>query len=362
MRESDKTSVGILGIGVYLPEQVRRNDWWPKEVVARWPSESSLTKEVESAREEELTSESARRVAAVMAASAADPFRGAVERRVMAADMTSAEMEARAAEDLFSKVAIPRAEIDLLLTHSMVPDSLATNMACSVHERLGLSRECLSLSVEASSNSFHLQLALALEMIRGGYRHALLVQSSAASRVLPYEQAYSAWFGDGATAVLVGPVTAGRGVLGAAHRTDGRHQNTLVAGVPGHHWFEPGRVVLYPSQTPQARRVYLSAPDIAAAVIKRALDNAHVGRDQVEFYACHQSFAWLRAVTQEHAGLLRAESRDTFPSVGTLCAANVPFVLADAAHAGLLRDDMTTVTFAGGGGTTESAFVMRWGT
>ena len=30
--------VGVYGIGVYLPETIRTNDWWPPEVVAKWGS------------------------------------------------------------------------------------------------------------------------------------------------------------------------------------------------------------------------------------------------------------------------------------------------------------------------------------
>ena len=30
------TNVGIRGLGVYLPPEVRRNDWWTPEHVARW--------------------------------------------------------------------------------------------------------------------------------------------------------------------------------------------------------------------------------------------------------------------------------------------------------------------------------------
>ena len=30
------TPAGILGLGTYLPSTVRKNDWWPTDVVARW--------------------------------------------------------------------------------------------------------------------------------------------------------------------------------------------------------------------------------------------------------------------------------------------------------------------------------------
>ncbi len=92
-----------------------------------------------------------------------------------------------------------------------------------------MSRRCFSLSVEAASNAFLMQSAIAEQMIAtGAARHALLVQSSAFSRVMPREAPYSPWFGDASTAVVVGPVAPDHGFLAFEHRTDGSIENTLV--------------------------------------------------------------------------------------------------------------------------------------
>ena len=42
MKTSDSTSVGILGIGIHLPPEVRKNDWWPASVVDRWPDSARI--------------------------------------------------------------------------------------------------------------------------------------------------------------------------------------------------------------------------------------------------------------------------------------------------------------------------------
>ena len=73
-------NVGILGLGVYLPPTIRTNDWWPKEVVARWQKdiEDSITGR-ERPPLESLT-ETQRVLAEALAAESSNPFRGVKQR------------------------------------------------------------------------------------------------------------------------------------------------------------------------------------------------------------------------------------------------------------------------------------------
>jgi 3-oxoacyl-[acyl-carrier-protein] synthase III len=355
-------SVGIHGLGTYLPSEIRRNDWWPKDIVARWRTGAAPQQDPFADAEGRLVTEGMRRVAAAIAASCSDPFRGACERRVMPSEMRSTDMEIAAARDALSRSRIDPQQIGLVLTHTTVPDYLETNGACTVHHALGLARSCIALSVEAACNSFHLQLAIAEKMIQAGaVQYALLVQSCSVSRLLPYDKAYSAWFGDGATAVVVGPVSSGRGVCGQAHRCDGALNNTLVAGVPGARWHDTGRVELYSENIAAAQHVFLTVADAGEEVVAEALDAAGLTRSAIDFYASHQGASWLREVTQRHMRLDRAKSVDTFAWTGSLFGANVPLVLALGEREGMIADDSIVLTYAGGSGITWSSFVLKWG-
>ena len=44
MKDQTKMSVGILGVGSYLPEQVRTNDWWPRSIVDEWEEKTILAR------------------------------------------------------------------------------------------------------------------------------------------------------------------------------------------------------------------------------------------------------------------------------------------------------------------------------
>jgi 3-oxoacyl-[acyl-carrier-protein] synthase-3 len=352
-------NVGILGLGTFIPEEVRRNDWWPPETVERWRQKHAQRK----LDDDPAAPPSEGPVRAAVELVARDLFQGSVERHVMAEDMQASDMEIAAGRNALASASIAASDIDLLLVSSWVPDLVGTNAACTVHEGLGLPAAGLCLSVDSNFNAFHHQLALAEALIASGQaRYGLLVQSASISRLMSPEQQYSPWFGDGATAVVVGRVAEGVGVLGSAHRADGTLQRALLAGVPGGRWFDEGRSVLYSDRPDRQQQVLARVCESSGDVIASALAEAQLGTADVDFYAGHQGTWWYREVTQANAGLSKARAIDSFARFGSMAACNVPMVLSLGLERGLLHDGDIVVTHAGGNGSTWSALVMRWGT
>jgi 3-oxoacyl-[acyl-carrier-protein] synthase III len=354
-----KTSVGVLGIGVHLPEDIRTNDWWPEHVVAKWRRTRS---EVLVEGVPESCGDSARRVIEASAALRDDPFQGCSSRRIASDETVASDMELEAARLALEESRIQPDQIDLLLCDSSVPDRLVTNNACLLHHRLALPAKCFTLATTAMCNAFQLQLSIAEQMIRSGQaRHALLVQSSLVSRLLSMEQPHSPWFGDGAAAVVVGPVPAGLGVVGRAHRTNGAQNAMVVAGVPNGRWYEDGRILLYSAAPKVAQEAFLEIPTDAKTVVTEALAQAGARPSDVRFYAPHQATPWLRCVTQDHLGLLSARSIETYAWAGNILGAGIPLALSLAEREGLIGSGDLVVLFAGGAGVTYSSTVLRWG-
>jgi 3-oxoacyl-[acyl-carrier-protein] synthase-3 len=351
-------NVGILGIGNFIPEEIRRNDWWPPEIIERWRQKHAK----KQLADDPAAPPAEGPVRAAMELIAGDPFQGSVERHIMPEGMQASDMEIAAARNALAAASVSASDIDLLLVSSWVPDLLGTNAACTVHEGLGLPLAGLCLSVDSNFNAFHHQVAIAEALIATGQvRHGLLVQSASISRVMPPEQQYSPWFGDGATAVVVGRVGEGFGVLGRAHRADGTLQRALLTGVPGKHWFEEGHSVLYSDRPDRQQQVVSRLCESSGDVIASALAEAQLTTEDVDFYGGHQGTWWYREVTQANAGLSKARAIDSFAKYGSMAACNVPMVLSLGLARGLLHDGDVVVTHAGGNGSTWSALVMRWG-
>jgi 3-oxoacyl-[acyl-carrier-protein] synthase-3 len=351
-------NAGILGIGVHLPDTVRRNDWWPEAIVARW-RERALH------RVEKLPlprTAGVDRALAAMNALRDDPFNGAVERRVMTTEQWSSEIEIPAAREALLRSGVPASEIDLVISFSVVPDYLSAPTGSFVHEQLGLPKRCMTTSIEGACNSFAMQLTLADQAIRSGRaRHVLLITSAAYSKLIPVDFSLGAWMGDGATAVVLGPVREDRGILSYAHGTEPAGCKAMVFGIPGARWYDEGRVICYSEDKAAAQAVILGAVDRCKDVITDALAQISLEPKDVDFYAGHQGGPWLRPVTQEFTGMDNARTLDTFERFGNLGAANIPLILAMAEREKLLHDGDLVATFSAGSGQTYAGVALRWG-
>lgn len=356
------TSIGILGLGTYLPPTIRTNDWWPEEVVERWQDRMAHRATRAEAPVANLTS-GARRTLAAMTEFASDPFRGARERRVMSPDMTAAEMEAHAAREAMQRAGVGPQDIDVILSQTPVPDYLMVNNACTTHRLLDLPRRCIAIGTEAACNGFAMHVALGQALIASGRaRHVLTVHSSAITRVHGPSEPHSAWWGDGAAAAVLGPVSADKGLLASVHNADGNQCDALVLGTtPDKHWWDDGSITTHSLNREATRNMLFGMVDRGAAAIGEALSDAGLTTADVDFYASHQSTAWLTRESAAEAGLGHVKTIITFPYLANMNSVNLPFILASGEREGLLRDGSVVVTFSGGLGETWSSMVLRWG-
>jgi 3-oxoacyl-[acyl-carrier-protein] synthase-3 len=357
-----KPSIGILGVGAHLPAQVRTNDYWAPEVVQKWHERLARRVERVDALFAQTPGEGAVLAKDAMAELASDPFQGGRERRALSPGELAADIETEAARQAIANAGIDPAEIGLVLGFTLCPDYINVPGACIVHHRLGLSPKCISMNVDAVCNSFMMQVTIAQDMLAAGRaKYALLVQGSGITRLPTSNEPHDSWLGDGATAVVLGPVADGKGILSFATRTDGSLHGALVCGVPGGRWCD-GKPITYSEDHTANFNMFARIVDRAKEVVDEAIALAGVRHEDVGFYACHQAMLWLREVSQKFIGLPNARSVDTFPWAGTISAANLPLVLSIGQKEGLLRDGDLVALFQGGTGMTWSGMMVRWGT
>lgn len=348
--------VGIVAIGVFLPEQVRPNTWWAPELVDRWMQARRSAPPLPKP-----TTPNMQRVMEAMSRQAIDPFQGVTERRVLDPRMESLDMEAAAAEEAIARARIDRSEIDCVLTHTAVPEYLLGNSACELHHRLRLKPQCFSMQADASGFSFVMQLALAEQFILlGRARYVLCVQSCAASRLIDPEDPHSPLLGDGAAAVLVGRVS-GAEVIASSVRTDGTKPRVLVGTVPGARWYDPGRVTLHRANPAHAIETFLETVDRAQEVVEDVLAKAGVSAESISFFGGHQATPWLRELIYDATRLTNARTVDVFATTGYMVGVSIPVVLDVALRTSRIAPGDLVMLFGGGVGASYGATLMRWG-
>ena len=352
--------IGIVGLGVYLPPEIRRNDAWPPELTRQWKTCSRPTDVEAGPVVAELRSGQHRVLQEL--ARYTDPFAGITERHVLPKDMSPSEMEMRAAADALASAGIPARDLRLIVTASVVPDHLITNNACRLHHLLKAPRECPAIAIDAACNAFLLSLSLAIPFLvhSGGY--ALLVQSSAISRILDYGRPASTYFGDAATAAVVGPVAKGLGLVAPiAHCTDGELHGAAAAGSPGRDWYSAAPMRLYAPQRTAAMRMVTESLETMQTVSLRVMDSADRSATDVSFFNSHQGFPWMHAAMLELLGVTRSLTVETFSTTGNCAGATLPLGLAMAARRQMLSTGDLVLLTGLGVGMTASAALLRWG-
>src|SRR4051812_43524993 len=127
------TSISIRSIGAFLPPTIRRNDYWSEAIVANWESRGSpLARPIEGERPVSEGVAAARRAVAALAD---DPFKGAVERRIMGPGEKASDMEFNAAKAALESAGLAATDVDALLVFTQVPDYLLVPHSALLHKR-----------------------------------------------------------------------------------------------------------------------------------------------------------------------------------------------------------------------------------
>ena len=360
------SAVGLLGIGVALPETVRDNTFWDGRIEHDEGRRSRDVLAIErsaSGTRNQMPPE----IAEAMAALPDDGFRGARRRRVIDEGAASSGLEAQAGRRALEDAGIEPDDIDLVLTHSLLPDQIVPSNAPALQDQLGL-RNATAWSLDAGCASFQAQLVTAAALLRQGtFRRALIVQSHTASPVMEWSSPQSTNFGDAAAAAVVGPVPAGHGILGHYARTDGSFRDGIVMAPrvddePLRAWWtgRGGRFLLSSFAPDQGKLAGLRAGEFCREACLGALEDAELTLDDVRLYIGNQSLGWFVDACRRALGLPADRAFHTFADYANVGDAAILLNLHEARARGMLSAGDVLLLYSPSAGFTRTAVVYRW--
>jgi 3-oxoacyl-[acyl-carrier-protein] synthase-3 len=299
-----------------------------------------------------------------------DPFRGAVERRVLAPEHESSDMEVAACIDAMRSANVRPEDVDLLIGYSQVPDEANPGNHGRVAHRLGLNLETAAFTLDAGCASFLPQLTTAVRSIQAGDQtRALIYQSTLSSRIMDYETPSSPSLGDGAVAAVVGRVEDDLGMVDRVQLTRGELHGGIVFGRPKSNvrWYEmpeSGEALTTMSRNPEhARRMGADGPEFCRDTCTILLRRHGLTPDDIDFFVCAQSAAWWADALASAVGIgseryLSAEEH--YKKYGHLLAASVSLNLWLAWTTGRLHSGDLVLLYTPGAGFTQTATLLRW--
>jgi 3-oxoacyl-[acyl-carrier-protein] synthase III len=346
--------VGIRAMSVAFPDEVRDNSYWrvhhPELLAAA--EQATLSRiwsaDASNAESAEFDDE--------MRPYLADPFRGTVERRILAAGEGALVLERKAARDALAAAGVAPGDVDALIVGSFLPDQIGTGNAAFLARDLGL--RGAAWNIESACATAMPALVSACALVRDGtFRNALVVVSCTYSRVTDPTDSLSWFMGDGAGAWLVGPVASGQGLLGAHLVHSGETCGTA--------WYEPvpatpGRFAAMYSGAGAGRTFRDTGKATLVTCCRGAVERAGVSLHDIALFAFATPTAWYARFGARCLGIDPERTIDMYRYFGNIGAALPMTNLYYAAAQGRMRADDLVLVYCVGSVSSAGAVVMRW--
>jgi 3-oxoacyl-[acyl-carrier-protein] synthase-3 len=358
---------GIVGLGLWVPDRIRRNDEWPESFV------SAFHEKRDERRREDFTDVARnstprphddlfRRHSAPYED---DPFKGATERRFAGPEEPTARGDAAAASRALEDAVVAPRDIDLIMSSALVPDQLVPSNGSFVQEQLGCVNAA-AIGVESYCSAALSQLDLAAALVAcGRARFVLCVQSHQIGRVNDLELPTSPIFGDASTAFVVGQVPEGRGLSTMVRGGDGSLRNAVTLAYrrnPAARWWCDAEGPVSPGSNDWIASRALTDNVLAYGIdtIRDVCGKAELPLDAVAAFATVQPLVWYQAALADGLGVSAARIPSTYGRYAHVGGAGVIANLIEARQLGMLTDRAPVVLFAMGAGLTRFAAVLRW--
>ncbi len=288
---------------------------------------------------------------------------GIRERRVAAADETTASMAAVAAMRAIRTAGIDPDDIDLILLATLTPDYWMPSTAALVKEAIGNTRAA-AMDVAAACSGFVYAYATAQAYITSGMaRHVLVIGAELLTRFLDYTDRNTCiLFGDGAGAVVLSASDAAGGGLGIEMTTEPQGAYMI--------WLPAGGAKSPPSAETIARgehyirmegkETYRFATRTLASTALASIRRSGLEPADIALFIPHQ--ANIRIIEAVAKGLDLPMDRMfvNLDRYGNTSAASVPMALAEAVNGGRVQVGDRIVIVAFGAGFTSGAVTIEW--
>lgn len=348
--------VGISALALSFPSVLRTNDYWrnkyPNLVTqAEQRTLAKLFSSTEStAKSSEFDSE--------MTPYLSDPFRGAVERRVLSPSESSLTLECRAAKDALDAAKLSPQDVDLTIVTSLFPEQIAPGNASFLVRELGLQSPAWNLESTCSSALVALQTASAL-VRTGEYSNVLVVISCIYSRFVDEDDTLSWFMGDGAGAFVVSALKPDQGILGTkivhTAATCGAFFNELTTDVQGN-----PRMRIQTGKN-ASKQIRDTGVEFVRKCSEDAVAAAGLTLDRIDFFAFNTPTAWYASLCTRALGIDPERTINLYPQYANIGPV-LPIVnMYYGAQMGKVKENDLVLVYTIGSASTAAATVMRWG-
>ncbi|WP_003542987.1 beta-ketoacyl-ACP synthase III [Desulfotomaculum nigrificans] len=328
---SNLVQAGIIGVGSYVPERILTN--------------KDLEKMVDTS-DEWITSRT-----------------GIKERRIADPEESTSELAVKAARRALAHAGVKPEELDLIILATCTKDMPFPASACLVQDQLG-AVNAGAFDIEAGCTGFVYALTVGSQFVAtGSMKRVLVIGADNLSKVTNWEDRNTCvLFGDGAGAVVLGPVAPGEGILASKLAAEGAGWKYLSMPAGGSRM--PASPLTVEKKLHyihmQGREVFRYAVKVMEEEAANIVKAAGLALSDIDLLIPHQ--ANIRII--EHAAKKLKLSMDkvvvNVDRYGNTSTASIPLALDEAVKSGRVKAGDNIVMVAFGAGLTSGAIVLKW--
>ena len=324
-------SVGILGVGSYVPDTIVTNEDLKKymDTSDEWIRERT----------------------------------GIRERRFASPEQATSDLATEAARKALEHAGVAAEEIDLIIVGTISPDMLLPSTACLVQNNIG-AINAGAIDLSAACAGFNYGLIMGSQMIKaGGCNKVLVIGAETLTRIVNIsDRGTGIIFADGAGAVVLGEIEPGYGMLSFDMGSDGSGGNLLCM---------PGGGSRIPATEESVKaglhtikmdgsEVFKFAVRIMGKTVDTSLAKAGLSTDDIDVLIPHQANHRIIQSAAKRIGVSMDKVVMNVDKYGNTSAGSVPIALDEAVKQGKINTGDIVVLVGFGAGLTWASCIMKW--
>ena len=326
-----RISVGITGLGSYVPERVVTNE--------------DISKLVDTSDEWIVTRTGIR------------------ERRIADEDVATSDLAVKAAELALKDAGIDAEELDLIIVATATPDHFFPSTAALVQKGLGASKAA-AFDLSVGCSGFIYGMVTGANFISSGmYKKVLVIGAETLSKIVDWtDRNTCVLFGDGAGACVLESCDESFGILASELGSDGLNGDVLILPAGGSRKPATTETVNNKLHTIRmdGKEVFKFAVRVMEKSSMRVLEEAGLTQEQIDFLIPHQANMRIIDAAMKKLQLGKEKTHINLDKYGNMSAASVPVALDEAVREKKIKRGDEVLLIAFGAGLSWASVVMRW--
>lgn len=325
--------VGIISTGHYLPKNVQTNEELCQsllDVTPEWIIEKT----------------------------------GIKRRYFVSEDETASSMAVNACKAIFNKTGVTASEIGLIIVASFSQDYLFPPLSAKLHKELGAPKDCQIFDINTNCTGSVTAMTLAAERMQSNHdiKYSLVVGVEVLSRFTNQcDKDTAIFFSDGASAVLLGKVEKGYGLINSKFLTDSStYESVRLRGGGSSHplnnrSFNPEIDFIEQNGLATWKQAVGNLPVVLNSVIK----SSNLSISDIDFFVFHQANNNLISYILKKLKIPEDRTRNNVEEIGNTGSASIGLALSEAYDSNLIKANSYLALAGVGAGFNFGASLWR---